>query len=99
MSALSCLKSVRYSALEVNILYGSSVPFVIRSSINTPIYASLLVRISGSVENTLDTALIPAINPCAAASSYPVVPFICPAKNRFSTSFVSNVRVSCVGGK
>ena len=39
-SALSCLNSNLYSALEVNILYGSSVPFVIKSSINTPMYAS-----------------------------------------------------------
>ena len=31
----------------------------------------------------LSDAFIPAIIPCAAASSYPVVPFICPAKNKF----------------
>ena len=36
-SALSCLKSSLYSALEVIILYGSFVPFVTISSINTPI--------------------------------------------------------------
>ncbi len=36
-SALSRRNKVRYSALEVNILYGSSVPLVIKSSINTPI--------------------------------------------------------------
>ena len=36
MSALSCLKSILCSALEVNILYGSSVPLVTRSSIKTP---------------------------------------------------------------
>ena len=37
ISALSCLSRVLYSAREVNILYGSSVPFVIKSSIKTPI--------------------------------------------------------------
>ena len=36
MSALSCLKSSLYSAREVIILYGSFVPFVVRSSISTP---------------------------------------------------------------
>ena len=35
-------------------------------------------------------ALSPATNPCAAASSYPVVPLICPAKNKLRISFVSN---------
>ena len=48
MSALSCLKSSLYSALEVNILYGSSVPLVIKSSIKTPIYASSLLRTNSS---------------------------------------------------
>ena len=36
-SALSCLKRVLYSAREVNMRYGSSVPLRIRSSISTPI--------------------------------------------------------------
>ena len=32
---------------------------------------------------------MPAIRPCAAASSYPDVPFICPAKNKPDKIFVS----------
>ncbi len=35
-SALSCRSSSRYSARDVNIRYGSSTPFVTRSSIKTP---------------------------------------------------------------
>ena len=36
-SALSDLRESLYSALDVNILYGSATPFVTRSSIITPI--------------------------------------------------------------
>ena len=36
-SALSDLNVSLYSALDVNILYGSATPFVTKSSINTPI--------------------------------------------------------------
>ena len=48
-SALSCLKSSLYSALEVIILYGSFVPFVTISSIKTPIYPCVLSNITGSL--------------------------------------------------
>ena len=34
---------------------------------------------------TYAEAFMPASMPCAAASSYPLVPFICPAKNSPST--------------
>ena len=40
---------------------------------------------------------MPAIRPCAAASSYPDVPFICPAKNSPFIFFVSSVDFSCDG--
>ena len=78
-SALSCLKRRRNSARLVNSLYGSVIPLFIKSSINTPMYASFLFRISGSLFSRESDAFIPAIKPCAAASSYPLVPFICPA--------------------
>ena len=42
---------------------------------------------------------MPAINPWAAASSYPVVPFICPAKYNPVINLVSKVLYSCVGWK
>ena len=69
VSALSSRKCNLYSALEVNILYGSTTPRVIKSSIITPIYASLRFSIKGCFFRTFKTAFIPAINPCAAASS------------------------------
>ena len=69
MSALSCLSIVLNSALDVNILYGSSVPLVIKSSIRTPMYASDLPSVNSDSLLTNLCALIPAINPCAAASS------------------------------
>ena len=69
ISALSCLSIVLNSALDVNILYGSSVPLVIRSSIRTPIYASDLPSVNPESSLTNLWELIPAINPCAAASS------------------------------
>ena len=46
-SALSMRSYNRCSARDVNILYGSSVPFVTRSSIKTPIYASDLCKMNG----------------------------------------------------
>ena len=36
-------------------------------------------------------AFAPAMSPWAAASSYPVVPLICPARNRPRMPFVSSV--------
>ena len=42
-SALSCRNNKRYSAREVNMRYGSFVPWVTRSSISTPMYASMRV--------------------------------------------------------
>ena len=78
-SALSCLRRSLYSALDVIILYGSDVSFVTRSSIRTPIYACDLSRTTASLPCTFLAALIPAIIPWAAASSYPELPFIWPA--------------------
>ena len=57
------------SALDVNILYGSNVSFVIRSSIITPIYDESRVRTIGSLSNTFKDAFIPQTKPWAAASS------------------------------
>ena len=51
-------------------------PFVTRSSIITPIYASDLSKINGSNFLIDRAAFTPAIRPWAAASSYPVVPLI-----------------------
>ena len=65
------------------------VSFVTRSSINTPIYPSERSKTTGSFPCNFLAALIPAINPCAAASSYPELPFICPALNNPSTSLNS----------
>ncbi len=62
-------------------------------------YASLLLKINGSSLFIFKWAFIPAISPWQAASSYPVVPLIWPAKNRFCIFFVSNVAVNWVGGK
>ena len=69
MSALSCLSIVLNSALDVNILYGSSVPLVIKSSTRTPMYASDLPSVNSDSSLTNLCELIPAIKPCAAASS------------------------------
>ena len=98
-SALSCLSNILNSALEVNILYGSSVPLFIKSSMRTPIYASDLFKINSSLLLSFKCAFMPAIKPWQAASSYPVVPFIWPAKYRLSISFVSKDAFSCVGWK
>ena len=97
MSALSCLRSNLYSALDVSKRYGSFTPLVTKSSIKTPIYASFLFKINGSFPSNFNEAFIPAINPCPAASSYPDVPFICPAVNKFFIIFVSNDCFNWVG--
>ena len=68
-SALSCRRSRRYSEREVIILYGSFVPFVTKSSISVPIYELLRVNISCFLPCNLSAAFMPAISPCAAASS------------------------------
>ena len=65
-SALSDLSKSRYSDLEVNILYGSLVPFVTKSSIRTyvalrPIYYKFFFEV------VFNAAFIPATIPCAAA--------------------------------
>eukprot|EP00958_Prasinococcus_capsulatus_P006362 scaffold603_cov404-Prasinococcus_capsulatus_cf.AAC.36 len=65
-SALSALRDKRYSARDVNILYGSDVPRVTKSSMSTPIRASSRPSTSSC---SGDPALQPASMPCAAASS------------------------------
>ena len=62
-------------------------------------YPSSLPIINGFFSSLWFAAFIPAINPCALASSYPEVPFICPAKNKPETSLVSRLDLSCDGGK
>ena len=62
-SALSCLNNKRYSALDVKRRYGSLIPLVTKSSIKTPIYASFLFKMSGSLFSILSDAFIPAIKP------------------------------------
>ena len=52
---------------------------------------------SGSFCSNFNEALIPAIKPCPAASSYPLVPFIWPAVNKFFITFVSSDGVICKG--
>lgn len=59
------------------------MPIVIKSSIRTPIYALLLFIRYSFLSSDDSPALNPAIIPWAAASSYPVVPLICPARYRF----------------
>lgn len=75
----------RYSLRAVNIRYGSLVPCTVKSSIITPMYPSpgtkiilgdhddevLLPRLMVNIGlfNTLHAPLMPAIIPCAAASS------------------------------
>ena len=94
---MSCLKINLYSALEVIILYGSLVPLVTKSSIKTPVYPSERVKIIGSFPWTLSAAFTPATKPCAAASSYPELPFNCPAPYNPLIVLNSNVDLSCVG--
>lgn len=68
-SALSGLTRSLNSLLDVNILYGSETPTVIRSSINTPIKDSFLFSPNSDKFNAFLPALIPAIIPYDAASS------------------------------
>ncbi len=91
-SALSIRNWRRNSAREVNIRYGSFVPFEIKSSIRIAVYPSVRSRISGGSCLTCNAALIPAISPWHAASSYPLVPLICPARKRPAIFLVSRVR-------
>mmetsp|Transcript_44080 Transcript_44080/g.60214 ORF Transcript_44080/g.60214 Transcript_44080/m.60214 type:complete len:247 (-) Transcript_44080:331-1071(-) len=79
-SALSLRRESLYSAREVNMRYGSLVPFVTRSSMSTPMYPSERCITSFSRPCEDRPAFAPAMTPCAAASSYPVVPQICPAR-------------------
>jgi hypothetical protein len=53
---------------------GSSAPFPTKSSVITPTNPSALVNTIGGRFSADSAALIPATTPCAAASSYPVVP-------------------------
>src|SRR3989338_83467 len=53
---------------------------------------------NGFFSFTFKAAFMPAMIPCAPASSYPVVPLICPAKNKLLIFFVSNESVNSVGG-
>ena len=98
-SASSCLNNILYSALEVNILYGSSTPLVTRSSISTPMYDSSLFIVNTLSPVHLRAALMPATIPCPPASSYPVVPFTCPAKNNPLIILDSRLCFNCVGSK
>ena len=91
ISQLSCLKIRRCSALLVIILYGSTISFVVKSSIKTPMYAWSLPSTIGLKLSIYLSAFIPAIIPCAAASSYPLVPFIWPAKKSPDTIFDSKL--------
>ena len=75
-SALSCRIVSRNSDRDVNSRYGSSTPRVVRSSARTPIYDVSRPRTSGSLPCVASAALYPAMTPCPAASSYPVVPLI-----------------------
>ena len=61
-------------------LYGSSTPFVTKSSTSTPTYPWSLSTTSDALPCAASAALAPATTPCPAASSYPVVPLIWPAK-------------------
>jgi hypothetical protein len=63
MSALSARNDNLYSERDVNMRYGSSTPFVIRSSMSTPMYASARDKIKGGFFRTERAALIPAIIP------------------------------------
>ena len=59
-----------------------------RALYNNPEFL-VLDETTNSLEEVVQReALIPAIMPCAAASSYPVVPLICPAKKSFLIFFV-----------
>ncbi len=55
------------------------------SLMRTPIIELVLLGKYGGLFRAARPALMPAMIPWAAASSYPVVPLICPAKNRLLT--------------
>ena len=95
ISALSCLKSSLYSALDVIILYGSWFSLVTRSSISTPIYAWDRSRTTCSLPMIFIAAFTPAINPWTAASSYPELPLNCPPANRPDIFLNSKVGFNC----
>ena len=63
ISALSWRSNRRYSLRLVIMRYGSLVPFVTRSSMRTPMYASERARMKGSLPSSHKAALIPAIRP------------------------------------
>ena len=65
----------------------------------TPIYEEDLDKTRGTMFCIDAVAFIPQRSPWAAASSYPDVPFICPAKNRPETFLDSSEAFSCDGGK
>ena len=52
---------------------------------------------NGSLPINDNAAFTPAIRPWAAASSYPVVPLIWPAKYKFLIFLVSSVKKSYLG--
>ena len=62
-------------------------------------YDSLRDAIQGCRSCRSSAALMPASSPCAAASSYPVVPLIWPAKNRPATVLVSSDALRSRGSK
>ncbi len=68
-SALSWRSITRCSARDVSMRYGSSTPRVTRSSISTPMYDVSRPSRSGASPCARRAALMPAISPCAAASS------------------------------
>ena len=47
----------------------------------------------------VDVCIDSGYQSCPPASSYPVVPFTCPAKNKFLIIFDSNVCFNWVGSK
>ena len=53
--------------------------------------------VRAAIPNHEAIALIPAINPCAAASSYPELPLNCPPLNRPLIFLNSSVGYSCRG--
>jgi hypothetical protein len=82
-SALSMRRRRRISAREVNMRYGSSTPF------ESGRRSGCLCRLRRAEARRaqcfiVHAALMPAISPWHPASSYPEVPFTCPARNRRS---------------
>ena len=82
----------------MNRRYGSSTPRVTRSSMSTPMYELSRPRVTPGRPSVARPAFNPAMAPCPAASSYPVVPLICPAKNKPDSARTCSVASSCVGG-